>query len=148
MNLKHMMVLLADDDLDDCIFFKEALTELQLSTHLTAVHDGEQLMQLLANETFKLPHVLFLDINMPRKNGFECLAEIKLSEKLQQLPVIMFSTSFEQEVVNLLYKNGAQYFIRKPSEISQFKKIIHHTLGLIAPENISRPARENFVITV
>ena len=148
MNLKHLMVLLADDDLDDCIFFKEALTELQLSTHLTAVHDGEQLMQLLVTETFKLPHVLFLDINMPRKNGFECLAEIKLSEKLQQLPVIMFSTSFEQEVVNLLYKNGAQYFIRKPSEISQFKKIIHHTLGLVAPENISRPARENFVITV
>lgn len=148
MNLKHLMVLLADDDLDDCIFFKEALTELQLSTHLTAVHDGEQLMQLLVTETFKLPHVLFLDINMPRKNGFECLAEIKLSEKLQQLPVIMFSTSFEQEVVNLLYKNGAQYFIRKPSEISQFKKIIHRTIGLVAPENISRPARENFVITV
>jgi CheY-like chemotaxis protein len=148
MNLKQLKVLLADDDLDDCIFFKEALTELQLSTHLTAVHDGEQLMQLLANETFKLPHVLFLDINMPRKNGFECLAEIKLSEKLQQLPVIMFSTSFEQEVVNLLYKNGAQYFIRKLSEISQFKKIIHHTLALIAPENISQPARENFVITV
>ena len=148
MNLKQLKVLLADDDLDDCIFFKEALTELVLTPQLTAVHDGEQLMQLLTSETFELPHVLILDINMPRKNGFECLAEIKLSEKLQQLPVIMFSTSFEQEVVNLLYKNGAHYFIRKPSEISQFKKIIHHTLTLIVPENILQPAREDFVITV
>ena len=132
MNLKQLNILLADDDTDDCIFFKEALEELLLSTHLTTVHDGEQLMQLLTNETNELPHVLFLDLNMPRKNGFECLSEIKLNKKLKQLPVIIFSTSFEQEVVNLLYKNGAQYFIRKPSEFSQFKKIIQQTLTLIA----------------
>lgn len=124
-------ILLADDDTDDCIFFKEALEDLPLSTNLTAVHDGEQLMQLLTKETNELPHVLFLDLNMPRKNGFECLSEIKLNKKLKQLPVIIFSTSFDQDVVNLLYKNGAQYFIRKPSEFSQLKKVIQQTLTLI-----------------
>ena len=148
MNLKQLNILLADDDTDDCIFFKEALGELLLSTHLTTVNDGEQLMQLLTNETNVLPHVLFLDLNMPRKNGFECLTEIKLSKKLKQLPVIVFSTSFEQEVVNQLYKNGAQYFIRKPSEFSQFKNIIQLSLALITKENISQPTRENFVITM
>jgi CheY-like chemotaxis protein len=148
MNLKQLNILLADDDTDDCIFFKEALGELLLSTHLTTVNDGEQLMQLLTNETNVLPHVLFLDLNMPRKNGFECLMEIKLSKKLKQLPVIVFSTSFEQEVVNQLYKNGAQYFIRKPSEFSQFKNIIQLSLALMTKENISQPTRENFVITV
>ena len=148
MNIKQLNILLADDDIDDCIFFKEALDELILSTHPTAVHDGEQLMQLLINETNELPDVLFLDLNMPRKNGFECLSEIKLSKKLNQLPVIIFSTSFEQEVVNQLFQNGAQYFIRKPSEFSQFKKIIQQSLTLIVPENISQPTRENFVITV
>jgi CheY-like chemotaxis protein len=146
--MRQLNILLADDDVDDCIFFKEALAELLLSTHLTAVHDGEELMQLLTRERFELPDVLFLDINMPRKNGFECLAEIKLSEKLRGLPVIMFSTSFEPEVVNLLHKNGAQYFIRKPSEFSQFKKIIHETLALITPDNVLQPTRENFVLTV
>jgi len=148
MNIKQLNILLADDDTDDCIFFKIALDELLLSTHLTVVHDGEQLMQLLMNETNESPDVLFLDLNMPRKNGFECLSEIKLSKKLNQLPVIIFSTSFEQEVVNQLYQNGAQYFIRKPSEFSQFKKIIQHSLALIAQENTSQPTRENFVITV
>jgi CheY-like chemotaxis protein len=148
MSQKQLHVLLADDDIDDCIFFKEALAELQISTNLTVVHDGEELMQLLVSETGALPDVLFLDINMPRKNGFECLVEIKINDRLKQLPVIMFSTSFEQEVVNLLYKNGAQYFIRKPSEFSQFKKIIQQTLTLIVPENVSQPVRENFVITV
>ncbi len=61
---------------------------------------------------------------MPRKNGFEYLLEIKLNKKLQPLLVIMFTTSFDQEVVNMLYQNGAQYFIRKPAVFSQFKKII------------------------
>jgi CheY-like chemotaxis protein len=148
MNLNQLKILLADDDTDDCLFFKEALGELLLSTHLTTVNDGEQLMQLLTDETNVLPHVLFLDLNMPRKNGFECLTEIKFSKRLKQLPVIVFSTSFEQEVVNQLYKNGAQYFIRKPSEFSQFKKIIQLSLALITTESISQPIRENFVITV
>jgi len=148
MNLKRLNILLADDDTDDCIFFKEALGELLLSTSLTIVNDGEQLMQLLTNESSILPHVLFLDLNMPRKNGFECLAELKLSNKLKQLPVIVFSTSFEQEVVNQLYMSGAQYFIRKPSEFSQFKQIIELSLTLITKNTNYQPIRENFVITV
>ena len=148
MKLKQLNILLADDDMDDCIFFKEALEELDLSKQVTVVHDGEQLMQLITNETYEIPHVLFLDLNMPRKNGFECLSEIKLNLRLKQLPVIIFSTSFEQEVVNLLFKNGAHYFIRKPSEFSQFKKIIQETVTLIAEGNVSQTNRENFVITL
>jgi len=148
MSVKQLNILLADDDTDDCIFFKKALTELVIPTNLIAVHDGEQLMHLLINETTLLPHILFLDLNMPRKNGFECLSEIKLSEKLKQLPVIVFSTSFEQDVVNRLYKNGAQYFIRKPPEFSQFKKIIQQALMLIVQGNISQPTREDFVLTL
>ena len=148
MNSKHLNLLLADDDTDDCIFFKAALEKLSLSTSLTTVHDGEQLMRLLLKETYEFPHVLFLDLNMPRKNGFECLSEIKLHKKLKQLPVIMFSTSLEQEVVNLLYQNGAQYYIRKPAEFLQLKKIIKQTLILITQENILQPSKENFVLTV
>jgi len=148
MNLKHLNILLADDDTDDCIFFKEALGELIISTNLITVHDGEELMQLLTNEANELPHILFLDLNMPRKNGFECLSEIKQNEKLKDLPVVIFSTSFEQEVVNLLYKNGAQYFIRKPSVFLQLKEIVLHTLLLILDKSISHSTKENFVLTV
>jgi CheY-like chemotaxis protein len=148
MTVKHLDILLADDDTDDCTFFEEALAELPISTKLTAVHDGEKLMQLLYEETGKLPHILFLDLNMPRKNGFECLAEIKGNKKLQQLPVIILSTSYEQEVVNLLFQNGAQYFIRKPSAFAQFKKIILHALTLITEQHVTQPAKALFVLTV
>src|SRR5450432_222770 len=144
----HLNVLLADDDIDDCQFFEEALDELPISTHFTAVHDGEQLMQLLTNETNELPDILFLDLNMPRKNGFECLLELKLNETLKKLPLIIFSISFEQEVVNQLHKNGAQYYIRKPTEFSQLQKLIQLALNLMEQENISQPTRENFVLTM
>jgi CheY-like chemotaxis protein len=148
MNIAQLNILLADDDTDDCLFFEEALGNLQQPIHLTTVHDGEQLMHLLINSEDKLPDVLFLDLNMPRKNGFECLLEIKLNEKLKQLPVIIFSTSFEQDVVNQLHENGALYFIRKPSGFAQFKIIIQQALELITRENIVYPTKEKFVITV
>jgi CheY-like chemotaxis protein len=148
MSSKHLKILLCDDDSDDCYFFSEALDTLPNSTQLTTVHNGEQLMQLLTKETNELPDVLFLDLNMPRKNGFECLLELKLNETLKQLPVIIFSTSFEQEVVNQLHKNGAQYYIRKPTEFSQLQKLIQLALNLMEQENISQPTRENFVLTM
>jgi CheY-like chemotaxis protein len=148
MNIKPLNILLADDDKDDRFFFKLALDALAVPTQLTAVMDGENLMEYLAENAHQLPDVLFLDLNMPRKNGFECLSEIKLNEGLKQLPVIMFSTSFEQEVVNLLYQNGAQYFMRKPAEFSQLKKIIRQTVQLITQGNNAQPSKENFVLTV
>jgi CheY-like chemotaxis protein len=123
-------ILLADDDTDDCVFF------------------AEQLMQLLNNGASKLPDVLFLDLNMPRKNGFECLSEIKLSSKLKGLPVIVFSTSFEQEVVNLLYQKGAQYFIRKPPEFMHFREIILQSLELVSKGGLEQPSREHFVLSI
>lgn len=148
MNLNELIILLADDDTDDRIFFKDAIAELINPVNFTAVRDGEELMQLLSNETKKLPHVIFLDLNMPRKNGFECLAEIKKNKRLKNLPVVIFSTSFEQEVVDLLYDNGAHFFIRKPSEFKLFKKIILYTLTRFIPQNIIQPAKINFVLTV
>lgn len=155
MSLQKLDILLADDDTDDCLFFKDALEGMPVFTKFTTVHNGEQLMQLLNNKKNVLPHILFLDLNMPRKNGFECLAEIKQQAKLHNLPVIIFSTSFENEVVNRLYENGAQYFIRKPSEFGQFRKIIFHVLTLVTQHLLAgdtalliQPCRENFVLSV
>jgi CheY-like chemotaxis protein len=130
MDLKQVNILLADDDPDDCNFFKEALEALPLSARFTAVQDGEQLMQLLSNETYELPHVLFLDINMPRKNGFECLSEIKQNNRLREIPVVMFSTSNSREKINMLFKTGAHVYIHKPSDFKQLKEVIHHALPM------------------
>ncbi len=140
-------LLLADDDLDDRIFFEEALEEIPVVTQLTTAHDGVHLMQLLAaRET--LPHVLYLDLNMPRKNGFECLAEIKRDAKLNQIPVIIFSTSFDKEAADLLYEHGAHYCIRKPPEFENLKNMILKSLELISQLKNERPSRDEFLLKV
>jgi CheY-like chemotaxis protein len=140
-------LLLADDDWDDCMLFKEALEELPIAAKLTIVHDGVQLMQLLKQNERALPNVLYLDLNMPRKNGFACLAEIKHNKRLSQLPVIIFSTSFNIENVDILYQNGAHYYIRKPAEFSDLKKVILQSLYLISERRQQQPMRKKFVLT-
>ena len=143
--IKHKL-LLADDDIDDRIFFKEALEELPINSTLTTVKDGVELMHLLNTELNDLPDILFLDLNMPRKTGFECLSEIKLSHKLKDLPIIILSTSFDHAVVNLLYKNGAHYYIRKPSEFSKLKQIIYEAISLTTTIVQKKPDEEKFVL--
>ncbi len=145
MNLPKTSILLADDDADDCHFFSEALLKSGLATQLTVVHDGEQLMQLLTHVS-KLPDVLFIDINMPIKDGFECLEEIKRTEKLATLPVIVLSTSTYEEDADLVYRLGARYYISKPTTISQLQQVIKLALLNLAKGSTQQPKRENFVI--
>ncbi|MGZ3902669.1 MAG: response regulator, partial [Bacteroidia bacterium] len=94
-------ILLADDDKDDRYFFEKALKTLSIKAQLTISEDGEKLMAYLLKHSEKLPDVLFLDLNMPRKNGAECLTEIKLHEKLKKLPVIIYSTSLHDDVADI-----------------------------------------------
>ena len=145
MKLQELKILLADDDADDCLFFKEAVTSFIPANNFSAVHDGEQLMQRLGNETDKLPDVLFLDLNMPRKNGFECLTEIKQNKKLKNLPVIIFSTSNSHDSMNILFKTGADVYIRKPSNFDQLVKVIKHALPM-AYETIVAKVKLKYVL--
>lgn len=141
---KNIHLLLADDDKDDCLFFKEALEELQLPTTLTVVHDGEKLMQKLANEPDVPFDVLFLDLNMPRKNGFASLKEIKLDKKFKHFPVIIFSTSYDKKSADLLYLDGALHYICKPVDFYHLKKVILQVIELVSGEGITQPPREKF----
>lgn len=123
-------IVLADDDMDDCLLFKDALEELDVPTRLTTCSNGDELMTLLRNAEL-LPDVVFLDLNMPRKNGFECLTEIKQANKLRSLPVIIFSTSFEPKIVDMVCKNGAAHYICKPNEYSKLVTVVHYAVSTI-----------------
>jgi len=144
---KNYNLLLADDDEDDCDFFREALGETTIKADLSIVHDGVQLMNYLENNDLKnFPDVIFLDLNMPRKNGIECLTEMKENERLKSLPVIIFSTSLDSEIVNNLYQKGASYYIRKPGEFSKLKSVIEKALTIASENNFKQPERANFIL--
>lgn len=140
-------IILADDDKDDCFLFQEALKELRFTVNIINVTNGVQLMQLLSKENQQAYHVLFLDLNMPKKSGFTCLDEIKSTSNFKHLPVIIFSTSQQAESVEYLYKKGADFYIRKPSSFLQLKNVIKQALMLIANKSNVQTSRENFIIS-
>ncbi len=88
-NINH--IILADDDDDDSMLFKEALSKVASSITVSLAEDGQKLINYL--NTLSIPDMIFLDLNMPRKNGLECLKEIRSDDKFDHIPVIMYSTS-------------------------------------------------------
>ena len=137
-------ILLADDDEDDRFFFEEALKEVSVVTQLKTVDDGAKLIDYLVKDPEHLPDVLFLDLNMPRKNGFECLAAIKQNEKLKTLPVVIYSTSLDKAEAGKLYNEGAHYYLHK-CDFNDLKQRIEQVLTLLT-ENFEQPSRDKFIL--
>jgi|SRR5688572_22039508 len=143
---KPLELLLADDDTDDCMFFQEALDELAVAVNLTVVVDGEELMRFLSSPGVQYPHAIYLDLNMPRKNGYECLLALKNDPRLKHLPVFIYSTSIHEDMVELVYRSGASHYIRKPAEFQDLKNVILKSIHLI-PGISGRPTpKENFIV--
>jgi CheY-like chemotaxis protein len=143
---RKLNIFLAEDDKADCELFKEALEELPVLAHLTTFQNGEQIMKWLTKKQNKLPDVLFLDLNMPRKNGFATLGAIKRNNKLDSLPVIILSSAPEDYKVKQVFRDAAHYYVRKPTEFSELKNLIYKALTLIAQENNPLPRKENFIL--
>jgi CheY-like chemotaxis protein len=139
-------ILLADDDADDRLFFEEVLKEVDVPVLLTTVVDGEQLMEILNKKNPKEPMIIFLDLNMPKKNGFECLRLIKKTEKLKNIPVVIYSTSCQQESINKMYDYGASYYLCKPNNFQKLKSSILHIFSIDMHTSFQQPSKEEFVI--
>ncbi len=140
-------IILAEDDYDDRLLFEEVIDELPVSVKLNTFNNGDELMEWLTDDRNKLPDALFLDLNMPRKNGFAALGEIKRDAKLQDLPVIIFSTATNNEMIKQVFKDAAHYYLRKPANFWELKKLIYKSLKLIADEDMDLPGKESFMLT-
>lgn len=116
-----IVILLADDDADDRMLTRDALTESRLANDLRCVEDGEELMAYLNRRgdyadpsTSPRPGLILLDLNMPRKDGRESLREIKADPSLRQIPVVVLTTSKAEEDIYRSYDLGVNSFISKP----------------------------------
>jgi CheY-like chemotaxis protein len=137
-------IYLADDDADDRMFFKDALKQLPIPTQLTLSNDG---LELMCNLETVIPDVIFLDLNMPRKNGFQCLEEIRSTPNLKDIPIVIFSTTANEDAVNKTYQLGANYYICKPHSFELLVKAIETVLTLEILLK-SQPPKENFILTI
>ncbi len=123
---KPLIILMADDDPDDCLLVQDAFLENGIRYQFRSVEDGEALLEYLrqkgkfsATVQSPRPDLILLDLNMPRKDGREALKEIKTDEFLRVIPVIIFTTSRESEDIAQCYRMGANAFITKPSSFDE-----------------------------
>lgn len=134
-------IVLADDDRDDHDFFATALQEINPSLILTIVKDGNELLSLLSHYA---PDLIFLDLDMPCKNGLECLREIRDNVVFQSLPVVVFSSTSRPANITTAYEMGGNLFFTKPSNYHDLVAAINKILAMdwSDPEKV----KEQFII--
>lgn len=111
-------IIVADDDSDDRLFLEDVLREVAPSKTVTSVKDGQELLSLF---THFVPDFLFLDLEMPRKNGLECLKEIRNNPATKDLPIVVFSSTNREYNIDVAYEMGAHLFLSKPNSYDDLK---------------------------
>ena len=128
MNTQPMEILLVEDNEDDIVLEQEALADAKLVNLMHVVRDGEEALSYLRRQgqyqDAQRPGLILLDINMPRKNGFEVLNEMKADAALMHIPVIMLTTSDNEADVVKSYAKGACSFITKPMDFDKFGEVV------------------------
>lgn len=120
--------LLVDDDLDDTSLFEEVLQQVDPAVVFASAANGHEALAAL-REGITRPDVIFLDLNMPRMDGRQCLAALKEDDTLKQIPVIMYTTSSQPKDVEQAMQKGAVSFITKPTSLKELQEILEAIAG-------------------
>ena len=127
-SFSEKIFLLAEDDKDDRELFHEALSGINTNIILYCTENGSEAVDKLVN-LHKKPHLIFLDINMPVMNGWQCLKQIKDDPNYRQIPVIVYSTSSHQKERDFAMDLGAIHFFSKPDDFQQWKEILERIVN-------------------
>ncbi len=146
MNMDYIQIILADDDEDDRLLFTDAFKELKINTKVNTFNDGVELMDYLNSPDAVLPNVLFLDLNMPKKNGIECLHEIKKDNRLSDIAIAIFSTSSSEDHIEETFVQGANIYIKKPSDFGTLKKVLAEVVTINWQYHTSGLNKDNFLL--
>ncbi|WP_306351013.1 response regulator [Flavobacterium sp. '19STA2R22 D10 B1'] len=148
MHQKPLNVVLADDDVEDRLIFADAIEEIKIKTVFTALNDGIQLMEYLQNEETIIPDIIFLDLNMPCKSGLDCLREIRNDKRLKNISIAIYSTSSSDEDIENTFVEGANVYIKKPTDFSALKKVMSEVLQINWQYQTSGLNKETFLLSI
>ena len=129
MGKKIKSILLVDDDQDDQMLFKEALSEADDTVLYFSALSGTEALDKLISGVMAIPDIIFMDVNMPKMTGLDCLKEFRKVEMLRPVPVVMYSTSCSPAYQSECFANGAVNYIEKPNDFSELCTRIRSVLG-------------------
>ena len=135
-------VLIIDDDRDDCDLFAEALSDLNAETECYCACDGAIGIQKIMEDQIERPDIIFLDINMPVMDGWECLSKLKSSDKHNDIPVIMHTTSSLNADKDQARKLGALCFVTKQSDFKILKRMLEIVVNKITKQEFETLCQE------
>jgi CheY-like chemotaxis protein len=124
--MKMINILLVEDNEGDILLTKEAFEESKIVNKITAIKDGKGAINYFESLTNKeeIPHLVLLDINLPKVSGHEVLMYVKNSDRFKSIPVIMLTTSSSEKDILQSYKNHVNCYITKPIDVSDFMRAI------------------------
>lgn len=120
----RLLWFVIDDDLDDQEIFTFAAGRVDPAIQFTFANDGVHAVNWFTTDPEFIPGIIFLDVNMPRMNGIECLEELRKIDRLKNIPIIMCSTSADPRIIEKAKELGATDFIVKPSTIAEFATVL------------------------
>ena len=140
MGKKITSILLVDDDQDDQLLFQEALSEADGTVLYQSALSGAEALDKLVSGVIAVPDIIFMDVNMPRMTGLDCLKEFRKLDLLRPVPVIMYSTSCSPAYQSECFANGAAHYIEKPNDFAELCARIKSLLTTALPAKNTRPA--------
>lgn len=143
MNREATHVLIAEDDDDDYLIFSSVIEELKRAIQLSRVEDGIALIKFLEES---IPDILFLDILMPCKDGRQCIREIRANKRFDTLPVITYSSLKTSETIDFFYREGANFYVVKPSSFPELKGVLEKLLSIDWKKALYYPAKAQFLV--
>lgn len=129
-SLENFKVILVDDDAEDIELFKEAFDSVRIKSELSFFQDGAQALEQLSDSNSPIPHILFLDLNMPKMGGIEMLEKLRKIERLKKLPVAIYSTSSSDSDIEDTLALGANIYIVKPNDFGKLRKVIETVMKI------------------
>jgi len=148
MSIVQLNISLADDDEDDRLFFKEVIDDVKMDTALSLFNDGQELMRYLLKPDLILPNLIFLDLNMPIKNGMQCLREIRGNKKFKDVIIAIYSTSSSENDIEDTFVEGANIYINKPNSFKKLTEVVEKVLQINWQYQTSNLNKENFLFRI
>jgi len=143
-----LRIFLTDDDEDDRLIFKEILEEMDVKTFVQTTGNCEELFTALNRKNSPLPHLLFLDLNMPQKNGIECLKEIRSNREYDDISIAIYSASTDQKDIDETFQHGANIYITKPNDYTVLKNVLNKAVSMTHLNQDTTFNRSNFVLKI